>query len=266
MRKPRCQVLPQEGGLVHEMWQIHNKAHKLKEFSLKYILFKCLKFSLFHKKTQGLVRIQAFCFMDNHCHQIVKYEGKSNHLSTFMKLMNGEFSRYFHLIFKSSGAVNNGRPKTVLLDPGTASDIRAHLYVEANPIRSRTWKLENLHFNVFNSYRFYALGIMDDFTSILTPPRWYLNLGNTALERQRKYRKLFRNFLKQYSSNNTHQASKELDSTPNHTWKLGKEAHSFLVKINRRLDRLIFRTRLEPNNAPSGVAPSTTVHPKPVSC
>jgi len=135
--------------------------------------------------------------MDNHAHQIVHYQGGSKFMSLFMKLMNGEFARRFHRIFNTSGALNNGRPKTKLLDRTTAAEMQAQMYVEANPLRARNskWKVENLKLYTFNSFRFYAYGICDEFTEILETPSWYLALGSTPKKRQKRYRSLFKRYV-----------------------------------------------------------------------
>jgi hypothetical protein len=72
-----------------------------------------------------------------------------------------------------------------------------HFYIEANPIRAKFRTLENLKTYTYSSYGFYAYGIRTQFTYRLTIPAWYTNLGKTARERQRKYRKLFRAYLKE---------------------------------------------------------------------
>src|SRR5690606_30001750 len=74
--------------------------------------------------------------------------------------------------------------------------MRVHFYIEANPIRAGLCKFENLQTYKYSSYKFYAFGFEDEFTSVLTIPEWYLKLGKTAKERQRKYRALFREYLK----------------------------------------------------------------------
>jgi putative transposase len=102
----------------------------------------------------------------------------------------------FNRVFNRSGKVANERPKTPLIG-GTESEMRVHFYIEANPIRAGMVKLEKLRYFFWNSYRLYAHGIVDAWTKHLTPPQWYVDLGNTPEERQRAYRVLFRKYLEQ---------------------------------------------------------------------
>jgi hypothetical protein len=133
--------------------------------------------------------------MNNHSHQILGYSGGVAFLSSFMRIAHGEFGRIFNKVFKRTGKVANERPRTVLVQETDRSQMRAHMYVEANPIRAGMRKAENLKLYRFSSFRFYAFGIMDEFTQLLVPPEWYLNLGQTPEERQRKYRSLFSLYL-----------------------------------------------------------------------
>ncbi len=242
MRKPRCVQLNQIGGLVHEYWQMHNRQFKLESTGIKSVLFACLKFGLHHRTmSKSKIAIQALCFMDNHCHKLVAYSGPSAHLSRFMKLMNGEFARTFHSIFKTSGAVTNGRPKTKPLTANTQDDIRTHLYIEANPIRTGGWKLENIHLYQFNSYRRYAYGVIDEITRILTPPRWYIGLGKTDEERQRRYRSLFRKFcLEECGLTRADIVTRVAETLASTRWSnpsTSNKIHNAILLAFKRLDR-----------------------------
>ena len=73
--------------------------------------------------------------------------------------------------------------------------MRVHFYIEANPMRAKMHKLENLKLYQFSSYAFYAFGMKNKFTQLLSIPQWYMKLGKNMLERQAKYRKLFREYL-----------------------------------------------------------------------
>jgi hypothetical protein len=91
--------------------------------------------------------------------------------------------------------VAEGRPKT----PRVQNDyhaMRLHFYIEANPLRAGFRTLENLKHYKYSSYGFYAYGIRTAFTYRLTIPAWYLELGKTPFARQKKYRKLFAEYLK----------------------------------------------------------------------
>jgi putative transposase len=109
---------------------------------------------------------------------------------------HGIFGQRFNKKFNRSGKVANERPKTPLVG-GLEAEIRVHFYIEANPIRAGMTTAHKLRYLFWNSYRFYAHGIIDEWTKHLTPPQWYLDLGKTPAERQRAYRELFRKYLEQ---------------------------------------------------------------------
>jgi putative transposase len=113
-----------------------------------------------------------------------------------MRYAHGLFGARYNRSKDRSGKVAEGRPKT----PRVQNDyhaMRLHFYIEANPIRAKFRTLENLKNYTYSSYGFYAYGIWTQFTYRLTIPAWYTNLGKTARERQRKYRKLFLAYLKE---------------------------------------------------------------------
>lgn len=128
------------------------------------------------KKDQGRIKalvqgehcqIHAYCVMDNHFHQSVTYLNGSGRLSQFMRYAHGLFGARFNRNKGRSGKVAEGRPKT----PRVQNDYHAM----------------RLHF--------YVYGIRTQFTERLTIPSWYLALGKTLRECQRKYRKLFRQYI-----------------------------------------------------------------------
>jgi len=165
--------------------------------STKALYLKSTEMGLKHRNTDGKVLLQAYCVMSNHSHQILRYTDGMDVLSRFMRVAHGEFGRVFNKLFNRSGKVANERPKTVVVQEAERSQMRAHMYVEANPIRAGIRKFENLKLYRFSSFHFYAHGIIDEFTQLLVPPDWYLQLGRTPEERQRKYRSLFQAYLKQ---------------------------------------------------------------------
>ena len=116
-----------------------------------------------------------------------------------MRHAHGIFGSQYNRIHKRSGKVAEARPKTSLIQ-NTEHEMRVHFYIEANPIRAGICSPEQLKNYKFNSFRFYAYGIKDEYTKLLTLPQWYLELGSTQKERQRTYRKLFYEYLNEQSS------------------------------------------------------------------
>jgi REP element-mobilizing transposase RayT len=195
MRITRKMLLANSRGIIHKFWRCHNKAFLLITDAAKTLYLNSLKSGLKDRKVNGEVKLEAYCVMNNHAHQILSYSGGSESVSRFMRIAHSEFGRLFNRLFKRTGTVLNERPKTVVVQESDESLMRAHMYVEANPIRAKMNTPENLKQYRFSSFRYYAYGIIDEFTKLLTPPEWYLRLGSTPEERQRKYRSLFYAYL-----------------------------------------------------------------------
>lgn len=195
MRASRSELLPQTGGIVHKFWRCHNKEFLLQPHSVKDLYLRNTISGLLDRKTNREVTLQAFCIMGNHSHQVLRYLKKSEALSHFMRTAHSGFGQKYNYQHNRTGKVANERPKTPLIQ----NDIHAmtvHFYVEANPIRAGRYKPEQLKLDRHNSFRFYAYGIVDEFTKHLETPSWYLALGNTREERQKNYRRLFYAYLR----------------------------------------------------------------------
>lgn len=201
MRRPRSTLLFLECANVHLFWRAHNKEHYLSSCEVKEMYLRACHEELEKINRDGVkIRILGFCLMNNHVHLVVYYCEGSHHLSNYMRNAHGRFGARFNKRFKRSGKVAEGRPKTPLVQDDDHL-MRLHFYVEANPVRAGICKAEHLRFFKYSSYRFFAYGIRDNFTQLLTPPDWYLRLGSTAKDRQRRYRKLFWEYLAQCAIN-----------------------------------------------------------------
>lgn len=196
MRLSRSKLLSSPKGTVHLYWRAHNREFLLGSSEIKRLYFESLKIGLNHRNTDSKVKLHAFCIMSNHHHSQMSYENDSKYLSRFMRVAHSRFGTYFNKIHERTGKVANERPKTPLVGD-QESEMRLHFYIEANPIRAGLTILEKLRYYYWNSYRYYAYGEIDDVTSAITPPAWYIALGSTAKARQEKYRKLFRFYLEQ---------------------------------------------------------------------
>ncbi len=155
---------------------------------------KCTQYALEHRSVNTNVKLYSYCLMDNHAHMQMSYDEDSSYLSSFMRVSHARFGYTFNKISKRSGKVANERPKTPLIE-NSEHCMRVHFYIEANPVRANMVTLEKLKFYKYSSYRFFAHGIRDAWTSLLTLPDWYLALGKTKAVRQSKYRKLFLKYL-----------------------------------------------------------------------
>ncbi len=202
MRIKRSLQLWPESATVHLFWRCHNREDYLRDDSFKMLYMKCLEDALEYKNQKDNCMIYAFCSMSNHFHQSVHYKNGSSKLSNFMRYAHGLFGARYNRANKRSGKVAEGRPKTPLIQNESSHEMRVHFYIEANPIRARINTINNLHLNPFSSYSFYAYGKKTRFTHLLTIPEWYFELGKTPLERQTKYRKLFKQYLDKFNCTN----------------------------------------------------------------
>ncbi len=195
MRIARERLLSQFGGTIHQYWRCHNRDMLMEDLGIRKLFLKCVKNGLRDRKLDGEVKVQAFCMMSNHGHQIIRYAAKSKMLSKFFQLAHSEFGRRFNKLKGRTGTYNNGRPKTVVIQETERNLMRAQMYIEANPIRAKMFTFENLKNYPCSSFAFYAFGIVNEFTEMLDPPQWYLNLGDRPEVRQARYRSLFKNYL-----------------------------------------------------------------------
>ena len=200
MRIKRSLQLYNENATVHLYWRCHNKEFYLSNNKVKDLYFNCLEEGLEHRpqnkseKLRKNCQIHSYCAMNNHFHQVTSYSNGSEHLSLFMRQAHTLFGIRFNKATKRSGCFGNGRPNTPLIQ-NSNHEMRVHFYVEANPVRAKLCKIENLQDYPYSSYGYYAFGKKTRHTNLLTIPKWYLDLGKTARVRQTRYRKLFRDYL-----------------------------------------------------------------------
>lgn len=195
MRPSRFQILHYDSAPVHMFWRCHNKEMYFEKSPTKHLYMTILK-NCFEKKSsyQGKLEISAYCVMDNHFHQLIHYRDGAHHLSNFMRHFHGIFGLRYNRLNHRSGKVAESRPKTSLIE-NLEHTMRVHMYIEANPIRAGKCNLHQLKNYKYCSYAFYAYGIKNEFTALLTIPRWYIELGDNDLQRQLKYRQLFELYL-----------------------------------------------------------------------
>ena len=113
-----------------------------------------------------------------------------------MPSTHGRFGLNFNKTKGRTGKVANERPKTPLIE-NNEHCMRVHFYIEANPVRANLCKKEYLKHYKYSTFKFYAYGIRDAYTELLSLPDWYMDLGKTAKQRQKKYIKLFYEYLEE---------------------------------------------------------------------
>lgn len=200
MRIKRSLLLWPLSSTVHLYWRCHNREFYLQDTDIKSLYMNSVERALKYKNQGDHCKIHAFCAMGNHFHQSTSYSNGSQNLSNFMRYANSVFGASYNRTKKRSGKVAEGRPKTPLIQD-RSHEMMVHFYIEANPIRAGFRKSENLGSYIYSSYGFYAFGKKTRFTHLLTVPQWYLELGKTPIERQRKYRRLFAAYIERELKN-----------------------------------------------------------------
>jgi putative transposase len=134
-----------------------------------------LRFKLYH-----------FCLMPNHFHMVLESPIEGS-LPKIMMRLTVAYSWYFNRRYGGVGHVWQGRYKSSLIDKGSYF-VWCGLYVELNAFRAglvskpEDWR--------WSSYRFYAFGETDPLMEgLIDISPCYLELGNTARERQKTYQK-----------------------------------------------------------------------------
>lgn len=85
-------------------------------------------------KREPLVRIHAFCLMDNHYHLLLSpVDDDPTNLSAFMRKLNMGYSKYFNEKYERSGALWQGKYKKILIQRD-AHFLYIPYYIHLNPL------------------------------------------------------------------------------------------------------------------------------------
>lgn len=135
---------------------------------------KELKFKLYH-----------FCLMPNHIHLVIEPTVEGS-LPKIMMRLTLAYASFFNKKYRGVGHVWQGRYKSSLIDKEDYF-IQCGVYIELNPVRAglvarpEDWR--------WSSYRFYAFGEINPLIEgLIDVDPYYLELGTTPQERQKKYR------------------------------------------------------------------------------
>jgi len=184
MRIPRYALI-EDQSTFHVCWQCHNKNFLLKSDWAKRTYVELLtKF-----KTRYKVKIRNLCLMSNHFH-LTGYCEKAKLLSDFFRVVNSLFARKFNKKHGRRGQVVMDRFKSPLIKTGEDL-LNVMLYIDLNPKRAQMVKHPRDY--PWSSYSFYAYGKANP---LIDPPESYLSLGKTPEERQKRYRELVEEILR----------------------------------------------------------------------
>lgn len=201
MRKPRNKILNYT-GIFHKMWRGHNKEFVLDNYKDKYKYLTFLS-SAKSKEISKSIKWFSFCIMGNHVHESGKIicdnpEKSFNQgikiFGNWMRNAHSRYGMYYNKKYERQGKVSYDRPKTQEVEDQHGL-MRLMFYMDCNPVMAGIVKHPTEY--KYSSCRFYAYGDVNDFTKHLDLPNWYMELGNTARKRQKKYRKLLDAYMRE---------------------------------------------------------------------
>ena len=189
-RIPRNLIIA-DGYQVHKMWKSHNNEKNIQTAGEKEAYINEMNLEL--EKDKQANDLNAYTLMSNHTHEIFDIEDKIS-FSNLMRNHHSRYGLYFNRIHNRKGKVAYERPKTCLIEDDDYS-MRATFYIHANPVKAGITK--NAANYRWSTHKLYAYGKQDKFMKHVVFPRWYMELGRTWEDRQRKYRKLFDAYLRE---------------------------------------------------------------------
>ena len=187
-RLPRKWIL-EEGLSLHKVWRGHNREWNLKtpQEKLKYLDL------LNEELAKHANPLHALTLMSNHSHEIYSLADLPS-FSNFMRQHHGRYGQFFNRRHGRKGKVAQDRPFTSAIEDD-AHDMETVFYIHANPLRAKMVKDAKNY--LWSTHRLYAFGLRVPWMKHITFPQWYMNLGSTMKERQRRYRILFDAYLRE---------------------------------------------------------------------
>lgn len=180
-RQPRI-ILPQ--SCYHIMARGNNKNiifNKEKDYNYFLKLISNYKnecpFDLYH-----------YCLMPNHIHFLIQTK-KAEDFSRFMKKISLAYFHYFRKEYGWTGHFWQNRFKSQPVGKDSYF-MQCGKYIELNPVRANICK--NPEDYTYSSYNFYAYGNEDN---IITPDFYYQKSGNSLIQKEDSYRRVFINAL-----------------------------------------------------------------------
>ena len=184
MHIARPLLLPAQAAF-HYMWRCINGEFFMKTDNMKAMFLN--SFFGFMKRARGQVLLYSFCVMSNHFHMAAELLEDSRSMSWWARSGKSSFAQKLNKILGRRGPVGQDRPKTVVVEDEESLK-RLMFYQDWNPVAAGICKHPADY--RFSSYRFYAFGEKNKWTSRITVPQWYEDLADTPEERQKCYQVL----------------------------------------------------------------------------
>jgi len=194
MRVPRKYVLA-EGVAFHKIWRCHNREFLLQGHRDKHAYLGFVSDDYRKKRCRRQFVIHAYVVMSNHVHEAGRLNGDVGQFSAHMRRAHGRFGLDFNKRHSRLGKVAHDRPKTLALENGEELK-QLMFYIDCNPVRAGLARHPtDVRFKYFSSCRYYCFGEKNPYSDMLTVPQWYLELGSTPEQRQKKYRSMLDRYM-----------------------------------------------------------------------
>lgn len=194
MRVPRHQVL-KPYSFFHMMWRAHNREHIMQSHQEKLFYLRAVRDDYLKKCTTEQFEIQGYTLMSNHAHLNGDVGEDSTRFSDHMRRAHSRFGLGYNKRHDRIGKVAHDRPK-IKASQEEAYAMQVMLYDHCNPVRANLIpNPTHILWRLFSTARYMAFGEENEFTCMITLPQWYLRLGKTAEQRQRKYRQMLDQYM-----------------------------------------------------------------------
>ncbi len=132
-------------------------------------------------------RLYAYVLMPNHIHLLLESPQSSENLAKYIKLLAQKYSQHINKAHKRTGTLWEGKFKSSPISTDNYL-LACSRYIEMNPVRANMVKDPKDY--VWSSYR-YKIGQTEGAVLLDSDPL-YIDLGEDDNERQKNYRKWFK--------------------------------------------------------------------------
>jgi hypothetical protein len=164
------------------MWRTVAGGFLLASKQVRRMFLDC--FFKFIGRSGGEVAVYAFVVMSNHFHMAAELLKQASCMSSWARSGLSSFGLKYNRMNNRKGPLAQDRFKSAVTEDAEAMK-RLMFYIDWNPVRAGMCDHPSKY--PFSSYRYYAMGEVNAWTTHITPPLWYLELGATPEERQKRY-------------------------------------------------------------------------------
>ena len=175
-RLPRG-LLVEEGSTNHCTWRSHGFALVLQSDEARLVFLALLRK---YKQKFG-IEVLSYCLMGTHPHLMCRATKGQQAFSSFWKLVNWGFARWYNRRTKGRGQVVMERLRSPRIQDGR-HQLEVMRYGDLNPVRAGLVRSPG-HWP-WSSFRHYAFGEPND---LITEAPEYLALGRTPSQRRTAY-------------------------------------------------------------------------------